>query len=192
MDGRGELDLIDHVRLDVDLEKVLLGHYDTVVSLEVEDTVFIHMLSYLISRMVNLIQLDQVTFIVSIDCEVFLVNYSQELPLTRLGINGENEISLVDFKVGKLDNLCVEHHLIHPLSAVLVVACHYVEVVARVLVLESAHNRVPLLGHLGIDNLLSLPVLQKVELIRDKDLEGAVAMDSHHFNSGYLKTLIIV
>lgn len=149
------------------------------------------MIPDLISCVVDLVELYQVPLVVSVNCQVLRVHNSQLLPLPALRVDREDLVAFLQLKVAELNDLRVEHHLEHPLGAPRS-RSHHVQVVARILVLESADHGLPLLAHLGARDLSAPPSGHKVNILWREDLQVTVLVDGHYLNGGNLEPLRIV
>ena len=128
--------LVDSIGSNVYLVDKLLSNDDSIIALEVKDTVLVDVFTNLISSMINLVELDQIAFVVSVDRKIFSINNTELFSLTALRVYTEYVITLLELQVPKFDDLCIEHHLEDFLSVVLLIDCHNIQIVAGILILK--------------------------------------------------------
>jgi hypothetical protein len=89
--------LVDSISCNVDLVDKLLCNDDCIITLEVKDAVLVNVLTDFISSMVNLVELDQISFVVSVNSKVFNIDYTELFSLTTLRVYTEYVITLLEF-----------------------------------------------------------------------------------------------
>lgn len=157
----------------------------------VEHRVLVDLVTDVVTRVVNRVQLGHLAHIDAVDLDVLHVNDGDQLSGTRDRCRTEHSISTLELEVTKLNICGVKLHLEEGLRLRLVVQSSNVQEVDRCLVLERADN----LGvfHLNHGRLLhALPLRHQVGIIGHEDLEGTVSVDGDDLEHGAAEAELVL
>ena len=90
MDDSGKANIVNSISGNINLEDEIARDNEGVLPLEVKDAVKIDVLTEIEASMIDLIKLNQVSFVISVDAQILYVNDTEKLTLAALGVDRED------------------------------------------------------------------------------------------------------
>jgi hypothetical protein len=90
LDDSGKANIVNSISGNINLEDEIARDNEGVLPLEVKDAVKIDVLTEIEASMIDLIKLNQVSFVISVDVQILYVNDTEKLALAALGVDRED------------------------------------------------------------------------------------------------------